>query len=85
MCGRSFCGLIPKTTSYVVMVQPEGDQHVQKIVRELKLSRSSPSVIMLESENGVEGNSTGKMNQNWNQSDPDQDLYQFTVWSDTEL
>ena len=40
----------PQTTSHTILVRPEGDRHVKKIVRESKWSRSSPSVTVLESE-----------------------------------
>ena len=45
----------PQTTSHVVLVRQGGDRHLKKIVRELIWSRSSPSVIVLESENGNKG------------------------------
>ena len=45
----------PQTTSHVVLVRRGGDRRVKKIVREPKWSRSSPSVIVLESENGNKG------------------------------
>ena len=45
----------PQTTNHVVLVRPGGDRRVKKIVREPKWSRSSPSVIMLESEDGNKG------------------------------
>ena len=38
-----------------VLVRPGGDRRVKKIVREPKWSRSSPSVIVLESEDGNKG------------------------------
>ena len=37
---------------HVVLVRPGGDRRVKEIVQEPNWSRSSPSVIMLESENG---------------------------------
>ena len=45
----------PQTTSHVVLVWPESDWRVKKIVRQLKWSRSNPSMIILESENGNKG------------------------------
>ena len=48
----------PQTTSHVVMVWPGGNWRVKKIMWELKWSRSSPSVIVLESENGNKGTMT---------------------------
>ena len=45
----------PQTTSHMVLVRPRGDGCVNKIKREPKWSKSSPSVIMLETENGNEG------------------------------
>ena len=44
----------------MVVVQPGDDRHVTKIVREPKWSRSSPSVIVLESEDGNKGTSHQK-------------------------
>ena len=38
----------------MVLVRPGGNQRVKKIVREPKWSRSSPSVIVLESEDEKE-------------------------------
>ena len=40
------------TGGHTVLVWPGGDRHVKKIVREPKWSRNSPSVIMVESEDG---------------------------------
>ena len=45
---HGFCGLVPRLR----VTWSGGDRRVKKIVRELKWSRSSPSVIVLESENG---------------------------------
>ena len=45
----------PQTTSHVVLVRSGGDRRVKKIVQEPKWSRNSPSVIVLESENGNKG------------------------------
>ena len=39
----------------MVLVRPGGDRRVKKIVREPKWSRSSPSVIVLESKDGNKG------------------------------
>ena len=39
----------------MVLVRPGGDRRVKKIVREPKWSRSSTSVIVLESEDGNKG------------------------------
>ena len=43
---------------HVVLVRPGSDQRVKKIVQEPNWSRSSPSVIMVESENGNRGTMT---------------------------
>ena len=42
----------PKRSRGHMLVQPGGDRRVKKIVREPKWSRSSPSVIVLEGEDG---------------------------------
>ena len=54
-----FLWFCPQTTSHVVLVRPGGDGRVKKIVREPKWSRSSPSVIVLESEDGNKGTLIG--------------------------
>ena len=40
---------------HMVLVRPGDDQRVKKIVQELKWSRSSPSVVVLESKDGNKG------------------------------
>ena len=48
--GAQFLWSHLQTTSHVVLVRPEGNRCVKKMVQELKWSRSRSSMIMLESE-----------------------------------